>query len=358
MTELQDKVVVVTGGSAGVGRATAEAFARQGAKVAVLARGQECLRRTVQELQRLGAQAMSVSADVADPQQVESAARQVEEQLGPIDIWVNDAMTTVFAPFQRMTPEDFRRVTEVTYLGFVYGTMAALKRMLPRDRGVIVQVGSALSDRSIPLQSAYCGAKHGIRGFTDSIRSELIHDKSHVHITMVQLPGMNTPQFDWCKSLMPRKAQPVPPIYEPEMAAGAIVYAATHHQREYYVGWPTVEAMWGNKFIAGWLDRYLARTNYQAQQTSEPESPGRPDNLEEPVPGDYGAHGRFDDRAKGRSVQIWAAEHIGWYRGVAAVVVLALAAAIGGTLATLCQGRHKGEWGELGRTHGGCRRQR
>jgi len=358
MTDLQDKVVVITGGSAGVGRATAEAFAREGAKVAVLARGRERLGNTVQELQRLGTQAMSVPADVADPQQVENVAQRVEEQLGPIDIWVNNAMTTVFAPFKRMTPEDFRRVTDVTYLGFVYGTMAALKRMLPRDRGVIVQVGSALSDRSIPLQSAYCGAKHGIRGFTDSIRSELIHDNSNVHVTMVQLPGMNTPQFDWCKSLMPRRAQPVPPIYEPEIAAGAIVYAATHRHREFYIGWPTVEAMWGNKFIAGWLDRYLARTNYQAQQTEEPEDPSRPDNLREPVQGDYAAHGRFDDRAKNQSVQVWATEHIGWYRGVAAVVVLTLAAAVGGVLATLCQGRRKGEWGELGKARGGGWRRR
>ncbi len=358
MTDLRDKVVVITGGSAGVGRATAEAFAREGAQVAVLARGQKRLRETVQELQRLGTQAMSVSVDVAEAQQVEDAARRVEEQMGQIDIWVNDAMTTIFAPFKLMTPEDFRRVTEVTYLGFVYGTMAALKRMLPRDRGVIVQVGSALSDRSIPLQSAYCGAKHAIRGFTDSIRSELIHDNSHVHVTMVQLPGMNTPQFEWCKSLMPRKAQPVPPIYEPEIAAGAIVHAATHHQREYYVGWPTVEAMWGNKFIAGWLDRFLARTNYQAQQTDEPEDPSRPDNLREPVPGDYGAHGRFDDRAKNQSIQVWATEHIGWYRGAAAVMVITLAAAVGGALALLCQGRGRGEWGELGKVRGGCRRRR
>jgi NAD(P)-dependent dehydrogenase (short-subunit alcohol dehydrogenase family) len=356
MAGLRDKVVVITGGSAGVGRAAAEAFAREGAKVAILARGRERLAKTVPELQSLGAQAMGVAMDVADPQQVENAAQQVEEQLGPIDIWVNDAMTTVLAPFKRMTPADFRRVTEVTYLGFVYGTMAALKRMLPRDRGVIVQVGSALSDRSIPLQSAYCGAKHGIRGFTDSIRCELIHDNSNVHITMVQLPAMNTPQFDWCKSFMPRRAQPVPPIYEPEIAAGAILYAATHHQREYYVGWPTVEAMWGNKFLAGWLDRYLARTNYQAQQTQEPEDPSRPNNLWEPVPGEYGAHGRFDDRAKSQSVQVWAAEHIGWYRGVAAVVVITLAAAVGGALAMLCQGRHRGEWGELGKADGWRRR--
>ena len=337
MADLRDKVVVVTGGSAGVGRTVAEAFAQEGAKVAVLAQDPERLDKTVRELEGLGTRAMSVPVDVADAQQVDNAAQRVEEQLGPIDVWVNDAMTTVFASFKSMTAEEFRRVTEVTYLGFVYGTMAALKRMLPRDRGVIVQVGSALSDRSIPLQSAYCGAKHAIRGFTDSIRCELIHDNSNVHITMVQLPGMNTPQFDWCKSLMPRRAQPVPPIYQPEIAARAIVYAATHRHRELYVGWPTVEAMWGNKFIAGWLDRYLARTNYQAQQTGEPEDPSRPNNLREPVKGNYGAHGRFDNRAKTQSVQLWAAEHIGWYRGVAGLAVLALAAAAGGAMALCCQ---------------------
>jgi NAD(P)-dependent dehydrogenase (short-subunit alcohol dehydrogenase family) len=341
MADLREKTVVVTGGSAGVGRATAMAFAREGAKVAVLARGRERLGAAVRELEGLGAQAMSVPVDMADANQVENAARQVEEQLGPIDIWINDAMTTVFAPFKEMPPEDFRRVTEVTYLGTVYGTMAALKRMLPRDRGTVVQVGSALSDRSIPLQSAYCGAKHGIRGFTDSLRSELLHDNSHVHITMVQLPGMNTPQFDWCKSLMPHRAQPVPPIYEPEIAADAIVYAATHHQREFYVGFPTVEAMWGNKFIAGALDRYLARTNYEAQQTAQPEDPSRPNNLWEPVPGDFGAHGRFDDRAVDRSLQWWAAEHIGWYRGMIGLAILAGAMAAGGVLAAIFRRRDR-----------------
>ena len=335
MEDLQEKVVVVTGGTAGAGRAIAEAFARQKAKVAVLAREPERLDRTVRALEDLATQAMGIPVDMADPQQVENAAGQVEERLGPIDIWVNDAMTTVFAPFKDTTPEDFRRVTEVTYLGYVYGTMAALKRMLPRDRGVIVQVGSALADRSIPLQSAYCGAKHGIRGFTDSIRCELIHDNSNVHITMVQMPGMNTPQFDWCKSLMPRRAQPVPPMYQPEVAANAVLYAATHRRREIYVGLPTVEAIWGNKFISGWLDRYLARTNYRAQQTPEPEDPSRPNNLREPVKGDFGAHGRFDSKSRSRSVQLWAAEHIGWYRGLAGLAALALAFAVGGAVASL-----------------------
>ena len=346
MSNLQDQVVVITGGTAGVGRAAAEAFARQGARVAVLARDPQRLATTARELEGLGTRALGIPVDVADPQQVENAARQVEEQLGPIDIWVNGAMTTVFAPFQEMTADDFRRVTEVAYLGFVYGTMAALKRMLPRDRGVIVQIGSALSDRSIPLQSAYCGAKHGIRGFTDSIRCELIHDNSNVHITMVQLPGMNTPQFDWCKSQMPRRAQPVPPIYQPEVAADAIVYAATHRRRELYVGWPTVEAMWGNKFIAGWLDRYLARTNYQAQQTDGAENPSRPNNLWQSVPGDFGAHGRFDDRARTRSVQVWAAEHIGWYRAAAGLAALTVAFALGGAVASLRRQRpeRRGRW--------------
>jgi NAD(P)-dependent dehydrogenase (short-subunit alcohol dehydrogenase family) len=343
MANLRDRVVVVTGGSAGVGRAAAQAFARAGAKVAVLARGRERLEAAVRELEGLGAQAMSAPVDVADAQQVENAARQVEERLGPIDIWVNDAMTTVFAPFKEITSADFRRATEVTYLGTVYGTMAALRRMLPRDRGTIVQVGSALADRSIPLQSVYCGAKHAIRGFTDSVRCELIHDNSHVHITMVQLPGLNTPQFDWCKSLLPHRAQPVPPIYEPEIAADAIVYAATHRRRELYVGFPTVEALWGNKFLAGELDRYLARANYQAQQTAQPEDPSRPNNLWEPAPGDFGAHGRFDDRAVERSLQWWAAEHIGWYRGMIGLAVLAGAAVVGGVLASFSRGRRTGD---------------
>jgi NAD(P)-dependent dehydrogenase (short-subunit alcohol dehydrogenase family) len=320
---LQDKVVVITGGSAGVGRAAAEAFARHGAKVAVLARGQERLDDTVQELKKLGSPGtLGIQVDVADAQQVENAAGQIEEKLGPIDIWVNDAMVTVLAPFKQMTWHEFRRVTEVTYLGAVYGTMAALKRMLPRDSGVIVQVGSALADRSIPLQSAYCGAKHAIRGFTDSIRCELIHDKSHIHITMVQMPALNTPQFDWCKSGMPNRAQPVPPIYQPEIAADAIIFAATHRRREMYVGLPTVEAMWGNKFIAGWLDKFLGRSNYKAQQTDQPEDASRPHNLWAPVAGHFGAHGRFDDRARAKSLQLWASEHIGYQRGIAAVVLV------------------------------------
>lgn len=243
--------------------------------------------------------------DVADPGQVEHAAARVEEELGEIDVWVNNAMTSVFSPFGAMTPEEFRRVTEVTYLGAVYGTMAALKRMLPRDRGTVIQVGSALSERSIPLQSAYCGAKHGMRGFTDSIRCELIHGKSRVHITMVQLPAMNTPQFAWVKSRLPRKPQPVPPIYQPEVAADAVVWASHHRRREIYVGMPTVKAMWGNKFVPGFADWYLGKKGYRSQQTDEPEDPDRPSNLWESVPGPFAAHGSFDARATDSRKQLW-----------------------------------------------------
>ncbi|MGE5294412.1 MAG: SDR family oxidoreductase [Solirubrobacterales bacterium] len=330
----EPEVVVITGGSAGLGRATARAFAPRGAKIALLARGQDRLDQAVEDVKQRGAaDAMSVKVDVADAGQVENAAQQIEAKFGPIDIWVNNAMTTVFAPFTEMTADEFHRVTEVTYLGFVYGTMAALKRMFPRNKGVIVQVGSALSDRSIPLQSAYCGAKHGIRGFTDSIRCELIHYNSNVHITMVQMPALNTPQFNWCRSKMLRRAQPVPPIYQPEVAAQAIVFAATHRRREIYVGLPTVEAMWGNKFVAGWLDKYLARTNFNAQQTHEWEDPNRSDNLYESVSGDFAAHGRFDDRSRKTSAELWASEHIGWYRGAVGIGVLAGALVLG-----LCTG--------------------
>ncbi len=326
----QPQTVVVTGGSAGLGRAVARAFARRGAKVAILARNQERLDGAVAELKQEGAaDAMGLPVDVADAEQVEKAAGQIEQAFGPLDVWVNNAMTTVFAPVKETTAEEFRRVTEVTYLGVVYGTMAALKRMLPQDHGTIVQVGSALADRSIPLQASYCGAKHAIRGFTDSVRCELIHDNSQVHITMVQMPALNTPQFNWCKSKMPRRAQPVPPIFQPEIGADAIVFAATHRRREIYVGLPTVEAIWGNKFIAGWLDKKLARSNYQAQRTDEREDPSRPFNLWEPVPGDFSAHGRFDDQARTKSIQLWAAEHIGWYRGATAVIVGLAAIAIG-----------------------------
>ncbi len=302
-TERVRKVVVVTGASAGVGRAVAAEFARQGARIGLIARGRERLEATKREVEELGGKALVLPADVADAQQVEQAAERAEQELGPIEIWVNNAMTTIFAPFLQITPEEFKRATEVTYLGQVYGTMAALKRMHARNRGCIVQIGSALAYRSIPLQAPYCGAKHAIIGFTDSIRSELIHDKSAVHITAVMLPAMNTPQFNWCRTRLPRHPQPVPPIFQPEVAARAIVWAAAHKRREVYVGWPTVKAIYGNEVAPGFADKYLAKNAYDGQQTSEPVSPDRPDNLFEPVEADYGAHGIFGDRAHDVSVQ-------------------------------------------------------
>ncbi|MBV9227558.1 MAG: SDR family oxidoreductase [Acidobacteriaceae bacterium] len=297
------KVVVVTGASAGVGRAVVAEFARQGAHIGLIARGRERLEAAKREVEEAGGKALVLPTDVADAQQVENAAERAERELGPIDIWVNDAMTTIFAPFVEITPEEFKRATEVTYLGQVYGTMAALKRMKPRDRGAIIQVGSALAYRSIPLQSPYCGAKHAIVGFTDSLRSELIHDRSKVHITVVHLPAMNTPQFNWCRTRLPRHPQPVPPIFQPEVAARAIVWAASHKRREVYVGGPTVEAIYGQEIAPSYADRYLAKNAYDGQQTDEPVPPHRLDNLFEPVEGDYAAHGIFDDRAKDFSVQ-------------------------------------------------------
>ncbi|MBV9307226.1 MAG: SDR family oxidoreductase [Acidobacteriaceae bacterium] len=299
----EGKVVVVTGASAGVGRAVVAEFARQGAHIGLIARGRERLEAAKREVEEAGGKALVLPTDVADAQQVENAAERAERELGPIDIWVNDAMTTIFAPFVEITPEEFKRATEVTYLGQVYGTMAALKRMKPRDRGAIIQVGSALAYRSIPLQSPYCGAKHAIVGFTDSLRSELIHDRSKVHITVVHLPAMNTPQFNWCRTRLPRHPQPVPPIFQPEVAARAIVWAASHKRREVYVGGPTVEAIYGQEIAPSYADRYLAKNAYDGQQTDEPVPPHRLDNLFEPVEGDYAAHGIFDDRAKDFSVQ-------------------------------------------------------
>ena len=299
----QGKVVVVTGATAGVGRAVVTEFARQGARIGLIARGKKGLEATKREVEEIGGQALMLPTDVADAQQVEDAAERAEQELGPIDIWINDAMTTIFAPFLQIKPDEFKRATEVTYLGQVYGTMAALKRMHARNRGTIVQVGSALAYRSIPLQSPYCGAKHAIIGFTDSIRSELIHDNSAVHITAVMLPAMNTPQFSWCRSRLPNHPQPVPPIFEPEVAARAIVWAATHKRREIYVGFPTVKAIYGSELAPGFADHYLAKHAFKGQQTDQPVKPDRPDNLFEPVEGDFGPHGIFGDRAKNTSIQ-------------------------------------------------------
>jgi short-subunit dehydrogenase len=302
----KQETVVITGASAGLGRATAREFGRRGARVGLLARGTDGLEAAKREINELGGKALAVPTDVADAAAMERAANIIEEQFGPIDIWINNAMTSVFSPVKEMQPDEYKRVTDVTYLGVVYGTLAALKRMLPRNRGMIVQVGSALAYRSIPLQSAYCAAKHAIAGFTDSLRCELIHDNSDVQITMVHMPALNTPQFRWVKSRMKHKAQPVPPIFQPEVGAKAIYYAAHHHRREIYVGWPTVEAVVANKIAPQLLDRYLGRTGYASQQTAEPEIPNRPDNLWEPVPGDHGAHGVFDHRAHSKSYEAWA----------------------------------------------------
>jgi NAD(P)-dependent dehydrogenase (short-subunit alcohol dehydrogenase family) len=300
------EVVVITGASAGVGRATVRAFAAEGAHVGLLARGRDGLEAARREVEAAGGRALALPADVADAEQVEAAAEAIEARLGPIDVWINNAMVSVFSPIKQMTPDEFKRVTDVTYLGVVYGTLAALKRMLPRDRGVIIQVGSALAYRGIPLQSAYCGAKHAVQGFTDSLRCELLHDKSSVRVSMVQLPALNTPQFSWVKSRLPGKPQPVPPIFQPEVAARAIVYAARNDRREIYVGLPTVEAIVGDKIAPGLLDLYLARTGYESQQLDEPVEPHRRDNLWEPVSGDHGAHGDFDDRSRTWSPQLWA----------------------------------------------------
>jgi short-subunit dehydrogenase len=304
------RVIVITGASAGLGRAIAQAFARsERARIGLIARGKDGLKGAKEEVESFGGSALILPTDVADAEAVEAATEKIESELGPIDVWVNNAMTSVFSPVKEMTAAEFKRVTEVNYLGFVNGTLAALKRMLPRDRGTIIQVGSALAYRGIPLQAAYCASKHAIQGFMDSLRSELIHDRSNVWVTMVQMPGMNTPQFDWVKSRLVKKAQPVPPIYQPEVGAKAVVYASRHRRREIFVGMPTVKAIIGNRLFPGVLDRYLAHTAYEGQQTAEPEDPARPFNLYEPLAGDYGAHGRFDSRAHRFSPELWTDLH-------------------------------------------------
>jgi NAD(P)-dependent dehydrogenase (short-subunit alcohol dehydrogenase family) len=321
------EVVVVTGASAGVGRAVAREFAGHGASVGLLARGAQGLEACRREVEAAGGRALVVPADVADHEQVEAAAQAVEDAFGPIDVWVNDAMTTVFAEFLDVAPEEFVRATEVTYLGLVWGTRAALKRMLPRDRGTIVQVGSALAYRGIPLQAPYCGAKHAAKGFFESVRCELRHRGSRVHMTMVQLPGLNTPQFEHCLARTPRHPRPVAPVFQPEVAADAVYWAAHARRREVYVGLPTAVTIVGNK-VAPWLAEWrLARTGYEGQQIPDaPLEPGRPVNLWEPVAADEGAHGRFDGEAKQRSVLLVAAKH---RRALATAAGLAAALAAG-----------------------------
>lgn len=313
MTIVSPRTVVVTGASAGIGRAIARQAGARGDRVALLARGQAGLDAAAAEIEAAGGRAIAIPTDVANYDEVDRAAQQAESEFGDIDIWVNDAFTSVFAPFHEISPDEFRRVTEVTYLGFVYGTMAALRRMRPRDRGTIVQVGSALGQRSIPLQSAYCGAKHAVNGFTESVRTELMHEKSNVHVTVAQMPALNTPQFSWVLSRLPRHPQPVPPIYQPEIAARAVLYAADHPKhKEYWVGASTVLTLLGQRVAPSLLDRYLAKTGYKSQQTDQPA--GHPtSNLWAPVddePGsDHGAHGSFDEQSHGVSPEWWLREH-------------------------------------------------
>ena len=317
------KVVVVTGASAGVGRSVVRRFAEEGASIALVARGREGLEAAKAEVEVRGGRAIVIVADVADAAAMEAAAARTEEELGPIDVWINNAMVSVLSPVKEMTAEEFRRVTEVTYLGVVNGTLAALKRMLPRDRGVIVQVGSTLAYRGIPLQSAYCGAKHAIQGFTESLRCELLHDKSGVDVTMVHLPAVNTPQFRWLRSRMPRKPQPFGTIYQPEVAAAAIVWASEYPRRELNVGGGTTRAIIANSFAPGALDHYLARVGYDGQLGDEPEEPGRADNLFDPLPGDAGAHGAFDELATSHSPHLWTNTHRGAVGAVVALLALA-----------------------------------
>jgi NAD(P)-dependent dehydrogenase (short-subunit alcohol dehydrogenase family) len=310
-------VVVVTGASAGVGRAVVRVLGSRGASVGLLARGPDGLEGARRDVEAAGGRALALSVDVADASAVEEAASRIESELGPIDVWINNAMVSVYSPVHEMTADEFRRVTEVTYLGAVHGTLSALRRMRQRDAGVIVQVGSALAYRSIPLQSAYCAAKHALRGFTESLRTELIHQRSGVEVTIVHLPALNTPQFGWVRSRLPRKAQPVPPIFQPEVAAEAIVWAAEHVPRELDVGAPTELAILAEKFAPGLMDRYLAKAAWNGQMYDGPADPDQPDNLMRPLPGDRGARGAFDARARDWSPHLWLATHPSVYRGFA-----------------------------------------
>lgn len=305
-----------------MGRAIVQAFAREGARIGLVARDVSRLESARDEVVELGGEALILPLDVADYDAMRRAAEAVEQQLGPIDIWINNAMTSVFSPVEEMKPEEFRRVTEVTYLGYVYGTLVALERMVPRQRGVVIQIGSALAHRSIPLQSAYCAAKHAVKGFTASLRSELIHNRSAVRVTMVQMPAMNTPQFEWARTRLPNRVQPVPPIFQPEVAVKAVMYAVRHDVgRELLVAWPTILAILAERFAANFADRKLASTAYTGQQTAEPETTDRLDNLMEPVPGGWSAHGRFDAVARDFSVALW----LRMNRAIASAVVLAFA---------------------------------
>jgi NADP-dependent 3-hydroxy acid dehydrogenase YdfG len=318
-------VAVITGASAGVGRAVARELGRRGARIGLLARGIDGLEAAKREIEELGGEAIAIPTDVSDAAQVERAAAQVEEAFGPIDLWINNAMASVFSPVLELKPEELERVTKVTYLGYAYGTLSALRRMMPRNRGTIVQVGSALAYRGIPLQAAYCAAKHAVEGFNDSVHAELLHAGSAVRLTMVNLPAVNTPQFDWVLSRLPHRAQPVPPIFQPELIAEAIVWAAYHYRRSWNIGWPATKAVVGNNFFPATGDRYLASHGFDGQQTDEPEDPNRPNNLWAPLPGDHGARGRFSDRASSVSLHVLLNRH-------RAPLLGALAVALGATM--------------------------
>jgi NAD(P)-dependent dehydrogenase (short-subunit alcohol dehydrogenase family) len=326
---IDGKVVVVTGASGGVGRALVRELGRRGCRIGLLARGRDGLEAAKAEVQQLGGKALVLPTDVADADQVEAAAEAIERELGPIDVWVNNAMLSMYAPFWELSAKEFRHITEATYLGQVYGTMSALRRMKPRNRGTIVQVGSALAHRSIPLQSAYCGAKHAVAGFTESLRAELFHERSKVRVTLVDLPAMNTTQFDWTKNRMPHKCRPTGPIYQPEVAVDGIIFAAEHPWRKkVIVGLPTLEAIVGEKFIPGLLDHYLAHAAWEGSQLPEPADPNHKDNFWQPLPGDHGSHGRFDAEARNNSPQLWASKH---RTSLFAAAGIALAAVVLGT---------------------------
>lgn len=322
------KIVVITGASAGLGRAIAREFAKKGDDIALIARGVEGLEGAKKEVEAYGSRAVVLPLDVADAASVEKAAAEIEEKLGPIDIWINNAMNSVFSPIKDMTAEEYKRVTEVTYLGQVYGTLSALKRMRERNNGCIIFIGSALAYRGIPLQSAYCGAKHAVEGFYDSFRSELIHDQLNIRTCMVQLPAMNTTQFGFVKNKLPFKPKPMGMIYDPEVAARAVVFVTENDRREIYVGWPTLEAIIGNKIVPGYADKHLAKTGYNGQLTDEPEDPNRKDNLWEPLPGDHGVHGPFAEQSYSFSQQLWATEN----RGILAACFAGLALGFGAFL--------------------------
>jgi short-subunit dehydrogenase len=330
MMKVNEKTVaVITGASGGVGRATARLLGSRGARLLLMARGKDGLDAACQEVEELGGKAVAFPADVSQFEQVDAAADAAQRHFGPIDLWINNAMVSMYSPFMKMTPEEFKHIVEVTFLGQVHGTHCALQRMLQRDRGTIIQVGSALAFRSIPLQSAYCASKHAIKGFTESIRSELIYQKSKVQLSMVNMPALNTTQFRWTRNRMSRKARPTGTIFQPEVAAQAILYAVEHPCRELMVGYTTVEATLGEKVIPGLLDHYLAKAAWDGALLPEKVDPDQPDNFWEPWQGDHGAHGQFDDQAHGWSVELWAREHL----GELAVGGLALAVAVGAGLA-------------------------